>query len=396
MDLGSCFKKDTKMHACVISHSFPTCSTIDFVFVEQLCKKLADNGIQITIIAPQSVTKWIIRHVPIVPRKSHLQSDKGAELILYRPYWVSLGTGCRGLNTMAFNLCVNMFLNRTELKVDLFYCHFWAQAVAVCKYAFKYNIPVVVAAGEGRLTTHLYMTQKQISAVRKVVKGVICVSSKSKHESISAGFTDGKNCRVIPNGVDLTLFRKYDRHEVRRKYNFPEDAFIVIFVGQFVQRKGVVQLVKALESINEDRIKAIFAGSGPEQPHYINTIFQGTIPHDKLPEYLSAADIFVLPTYNEGCSNAIVEAMACGLPVLSSDLEFNKDILNSANSILFNPDNIGEIAAAIRRMMDDESERERLSEGALATAKSLDLKERSVIISEYLREIADKSSVYDE
>ena len=316
----------------VISHSFPTHSTIDFVFVEQLCKKLADNDIQITIIAPQSITKCILRRIPSIPLKSRLLSTRGNEMILYRPYWISLGRKFSSWNTYAFNFSVKLQLLKMKPNIDLFYCHFWAQAVAIYKYAIKYNIPIVVAAGEGHLTTHLKMNHKEILTIKRAVKGVICVSSKSKTESIAAGFTDGNNCQVIPNGVDMQLFKKHNCGDMRRKYNFPSDAFIIIFVGQFTQRKGVGQLVNALVRLNDDRIKVIFAGSGPEPPCYKNTIYQGTIPHNQLPEYLSAADVFVLPTYNEGCSNAIIEAMACGLPILSSDLDFNKDILNTRQS----------------------------------------------------------------
>ena len=71
--------------------------------------------------------------------------------------------------------------------------------------------------------------------------------------------------------------------------------------------------------------------------------------HDVIAEYLNCADIFVSPTLAEGCSNSIVEAMACGLPIISSDLPFNHDILDEKNSILLDPVEVNEIALAIRK-----------------------------------------------
>ena len=79
------------MHIVVISHSYPTNKTIDFVFVDQLCRAFSDKGIDITVIAPQSVTKCLFRGVPFVRYKSTIVTEKGNRFILYRPCWLSLG-----------------------------------------------------------------------------------------------------------------------------------------------------------------------------------------------------------------------------------------------------------------------------------------------------------------
>ena len=89
------------------------------------------------------------------------------------------------------------------------------------------------------------------------------------------------------------------------------------------------------------------------------------MPHEEVPLYLNAADVFVLPTLHEGCCNAVVEAMACGLPVISSDLPFNWDVLNKGNSIMVNPNSINEIRDAIVEMRDNNVKRMQLSQGAL-------------------------------
>ena len=79
------------MHICVISHSYPTSRTIDFVFVDQLCREFADKGQKVSIIAPQSLTKCILRGIPIVKFRSRLTTIKGNNVTLYRPFWISLG-----------------------------------------------------------------------------------------------------------------------------------------------------------------------------------------------------------------------------------------------------------------------------------------------------------------
>lgn len=96
------------------------------------------------------------------------------------------------------------------------------------------------------------------------------------------------------------------------------------------------------------------------------------------------SDVFVLPTLREGCCNAVVEAMACGLPIISSDLPFNWDVLNQTNSVLIDPYNIDEIADAINSFYEDSSKRALLSKGALSTAKDLTIEERSRKILKFI------------
>lgn len=81
--------------------------------------------------------------------------------------------------------------------------------------------------------------------------------------------------------------------------------------------------------------------------------------------------MFCLPTLNEGCSNAIVEAIACGLPIISSNLPFNDDILDSSNALLVNPESVDDIASAIKQLMDNSDLRQKLAEGSKEKAKSL-------------------------
>lgn len=373
------------MHICVISHSYPTSRTIDFVFVDQLCREFADKGQKVSIIAPQSLTKCILRGIPIVKFRSRLTTIKGNNVTLYRPFWISLGPKFTKFVGDSFNKAVNRTLHKIQDPIDIIYGHFWAQAIAALPYAKSHQIPLFAVAGEGELDTHKKMTPEAIKDVREYVSGCICVASKSKRESIDAGFVTEDKCEVIPNAINPELFYKRDKVEMRRKYGFSQDEFIVAFVGQWNSRKGVRRLSDALKKLNNPDIKAIFMGKGTEIPSYEHVIFQGTVDHNFLPEYLCCADIFVLPTNNEGCSNAVIEAMACGLPIASSDMEFNWDVLNETNSIMFDPMNIDEIADAINKLYEDKGLRTKLSEGALNTARNLTISARADKILNFIQ-----------
>ncbi len=374
------------MHIVVISHSFPTAKTIDFVFVDQLCRAFADNGVEVTVIAPQSITKCIFRNIPIIRYKSTIITKRGNRITLYRPWWISIGARFTKYVDNSFNKAVLRTLSRIGKPIDIIYGHFWAQAIAAYPYAKMRSIPLFAVAGEGELTTHKSMTVEMIQEIREYVTGCICVATKSKNESIAAGFATEEMCEVFPNAINPELFFQRDKIQMRTKLGFSNKDFIVVFVGQWNNRKGISRLSKALSLLNNPNIKAIFIGRGTEGPTYEYVIFQGSVDHNLLPEYLSSADIFVLPTNNEGCSNAVIEAMACGLPVVSSDMEFNWDVLNKTNSILVDPYDINAIAEAIKRLYEDIRLRRELELGALSTAAELTIDKRASKILSFISE----------
>lgn len=372
------------MNICVVCQSFPTQKTIDFVFVEQLCREFADLGENVTVIAPQSLFKSFVRHIPIQRTKSIIQTKDG-NFTLLRPFCLSYGNRFPKLNKKSFNNAVLRACRRIKQTPTVLYGHFWSCGASILPYALRKKIPLFVVAGEGEITSHRAMSDDEIQSLKETVRGVICVSSKSKKESIAVGFTSEDKCVVIPNSINPSLFYPRDKAAMRKKFGLPQEAFILAFVGQFNSRKGVARLCKALKKVNNLSIKIMFMGTGAEYPDYEGTLFAKTVNHDVLPEYLSAADAFILPSINEGCSNAIIEAMACGLPVLSSDMDFNHDILDNTNSILFDPMNIDEIAKAIATLYANNDLKESLSQGALATASKLTIRERAKKILTFIK-----------
>ena len=111
---------------------------------------------------------------------------------------------------------------------------------------------------------------------------------------------------------------------------------------------------------------------------------KGTINHNELPDYLNAADVFVLPTLSEGCCNAMIEAMACGLPIISSDASFNWDVLHETNSLLIDPNSVSQIQDSILKLYNDKQLRNKLADGAIKSASCLTLKKRAERIISFI------------
>lgn len=366
----------------VVTPNYPIEGNPVYPFVKKLCDEFAKNGWKVTVLANQSVTSSLLHHKSRRPKMRSYYIG-GEEVVVYQPYTITPPHGLLWLYNYMIRLSILRFLRKNKLMPDVCYCHFWCSAYWVMPYMKKYNIPVFVASGESQIKTLLY-SGKQYPDFINYVKGVISVSGKNKDESIGLGYTTENKCIVMPNAVDSKHFYKRDKLNCRRKLSLPEKDFIVVFVGWFIERKGPLRVAEAIRRV--DGVKSFFIGKGPQEPQCEGILYKGTMPHEDIPLYLGAADCFVLPTLHEGCCNAVVEALACGLPVISSNLPFNWDVLDETNSIMVNPQNIDEIANAIQELRDNPQKRELLAGGALKKAESLTIDQRAKKIMNFIEE----------
>lgn len=373
------------MNILVCSPSFPTSKTIDFVFVDQLCRAFANLGHHVTVIAPQSLTKCLMRHIPVAKTHGYYQTAQGNTIELFRPYTISLGnSGIKLFRNSQLNAVKRAF-RRVKQKPDVCYGHFWGSIFALYPLAKKTGIPLFGASGEENVNNYVHQPKVFIDEIRDFISGVVSVSTKNQQECFSLGLVTAEKSEVIPNAIDQSLFRKLDKEDCRRRLSVSNDDFVVAFVGQFVPRKGTMRLNDSLKELSDPQIKAVFIGSGNDEPDYKGIIYKGRVSHDDVPVWLNAADVFVLPTENEGCCNAIIEAMACGLPIISTDAPFNYDILNENNSIMVDCHNEEAIASAIKKLKDDNNLRQRLSVGALVTAEKLSITHRAARIVDFMK-----------
>jgi glycosyltransferase involved in cell wall biosynthesis len=109
-------------------------------------------------------------------------------------------------------------------------------------------------------------------------------------------------------------------------------------------------------------------------------LFAGAVPHEQVPVWLSAADLFVLPTLDEGCSNALLEALACGLPVVTSDRPFNRAVVDESMALLVEPSDSAALGAAIAALVDQPALRASLGAAALSHAAGFSLERRAARI----------------
>lgn len=376
------------MKICIISGGYPSEGRPEYAFVEQLSIELAKSGNEVTVIAPESLTKRILRKLDPIQYKRIFQFDKGSVTVYSPKYYSFGGIGKHfNINASLFSKSVCKTLKHLNFCPDVIYGHFWHNAYAAYPFAVKHNIPLFVASGEAEIEQNAN-SDKEIKFC-DYVKGVICVSTKNKNESIERGLLKNAPCAVIPNAIDGSLFYKLDKKSCRAKLNIEDSDFVVAFVGNMIYRKGPDRVSDAIDKLNDDTIKSFFIGTNKDGADIVPTcdgiLHYGPLSHEQIPKYLNASDVFVLPTLHEGCCNAIVEAMACGLPIISSDRDFNMDILDRDNAILIDPMSINEISKAISVLKNDVSKRASMSLNSLEKVKSLNIESRAKRILSFIK-----------
>ena len=379
------------MKICIITPGYPDLGRPFFVFVERLVNEFADQGHQCVVIAPQSILQIVFRNTKKSSFHRFHRTEKGNIVEIYQPYYLSFSNYKIGniLKRFTHKLALKRVIKRLDDPPTLFYAHFWVSAFQIYRIALKAQIPLFVATGESEIHSFEYVSKTFLNNFTNYVSGVICVSEKSKLESINLNLSTNEKCITLNNAVDKNKFYVKDKEICRKKLGISEDVFLVIFVGGFIHRKGSLRVSNALQMLNDKNIESIFIGSGIDEPQYNRIFHSGPVENNKIIDYLNSADVFVLPTLREGCCNAIIEAMACGLPIISSNLSFNDDILNSKNSIRIDPNNIVKLAEAINMLKESPKIRTEMSSQSLKIASKLTIDKRALKIIDFIRNKLD-------
>lgn len=182
-----------------------------------------------------------------------------------------------------------------------------------------------------------------LRAAIRAADHVICVSEALRKVAIDCG-VPYKRVTVIGNGVDLDKFAPVETAQARAALGLPDEAKVLVSIGTLVERKGfhvVIDALPALLVLHPTLRYVIVGGAGPEgdlsaqlhrQVDRLNlrghVHFLGALPPDSLHVPLSAANVFVLATSYEGWANVFLEAMACGLPVVTTRVGGNAQVVN--------------------------------------------------------------------
>ncbi len=282
-----------------------------------------------------------------------------------------------------------LIANRAEF--DLLHCQQMFGSAMLGLTARKLlRKPVIVrVSSTGELGEAGWVRKMPLSGLRlRQLRGVdrwVALTSTMGAEIRSLGVRD-QDIRVIPNGTEIpsrAACREADRQAARSALGLGEEP-VAVYTGRFSSEKGLDTLLAAWRAVlarHPDALLLLLGTGGAFRnveaelrgiaagPEYGNSVrFLGHTEH--VTPYLLAADAFVLPSRTEGMSNALVEAMAAGCPIVASDIEANREILSPNDTALLSPaGDPASLAAAILALFGDRVLGRRLGEQARLKAQ---------------------------
>lgn len=251
--------------------------------------------------------------------------------------------------------------------VDVIDAHFgFPDGAAAVHVAGKLGVPVVVTL---RGVEHEQIRTERVGRrLRSAIRGAdgcICVSHSLAELALENGVSE-EALTVIPNGVDAGVFNTLPAQVTREQLNLPTGRPIIVAVGHVIPRKQYQLLIKALHSgfpLRERPLLCI-VGSRSRNCAYSKSLgdlidvldlrdsvrFVGEQPPSVVAAYLKVADCFATVSSREGCCNALLEALACGVPVVATAAGDNPLFITRHGGRLVEPD-VRSIAAALTDTM---------------------------------------------
>jgi glycosyltransferase involved in cell wall biosynthesis len=199
------------------------------------------------------------------------------------------------------------------------------------------------------------------AVMRRVLPHVTAIASVSN--ALSDELADGigvarEKIHLVPNGVDTRLFFPRDRAGMRERLGLPHDRPLILFVGRLEPQKGLEELLLAFERVRTSRPDAMLAlvGTGvlasrvkALQARWGDALHApGPRPLAEVAEWMGAADLFTLPSWNEGTPNVVLEALASGRPAVGTRVGGIPDVLASPDAgILVNARDASDLARGL-------------------------------------------------
>ncbi|HYZ61997.1 MAG TPA: glycosyltransferase family 4 protein [Acetobacteraceae bacterium] len=231
-------------------------------------------------------------------------------------------------------------LVRRGFEFDLIDAHYlYPDGVAAVALGKLFRKPVVVTARGSDVTQfpNYAGPRRMIGWAMAQSAALISVSAGLRQAMLRLG-ADPEKVTVLRNGVDLRLFRALDRDAIRAELGLTGP--VLLSVGHLIARKRHHFAIEALARLPEWRL--LILGEGPERGALealarrlgveARVDFKGALPHAVLPRLYNAADVLILASSREGWANVLLEAMACGTPVVASDIPGNPEVVQAAEA----------------------------------------------------------------
>lgn len=327
------------MNLLLVSNVFPnSAESARGIFTFQIASALQDFC-HVRVVAP---LPWLPRIVDTRFPKKFAHREVGYEerikgIKVYHPRYMVIPKVSGFLHAALLSVPLFKTINHIEntWPVDVINAHWiFPDGVAAGWVARKKDKPLVLTALGCDINLYPFLPFRR-PQIRSALHAADLITAKSRAlcDNILDLDVPDRKIRVIPNGVDLELFRQIPMDRARSILGIPLGKKVILTVGSLDEVKGTSYLVDALGEMRKrgmDVPHLYLIGEGPLKRALLlqanefgidgSVVFLGQKPHEEIPLWMNAADVLCLPSIREGAPNVILEALACGTPVVASNV----------------------------------------------------------------------------
>ncbi|MGH2466285.1 MAG: glycosyltransferase [Candidatus Limnocylindrales bacterium] len=363
-----------------LAPTYPSAAdTFGGIFTQTQARAVSRQGVAVTVVAPAPWAPWPLDRLRPRWRRyaGSPRTSWDGDVRIHRPRWLAVpGDPAWLLPDRQTEALVRRETRGQQFSIV--HGHFATPhgLVAVRLGARSHN-PVVVTL-HGSDVNLQAATQRGLDQLRAVVGGADAVIAVSQALAERTEALTGRRPRVLPTGIELEPMRaaRLAPEAARARVGWPAAGSIVTFIGRLMATKGVRELVEAAAALPPDAI-VVLIGDGPLRGELAASAavsagrvrLLGAVAHERIPAFLAASSLVVLPSYAEGLPTVLVEAGAMGVPVVASAVGGVPELLGEAGGWLCPPTDAEALAAAIVAALEDPVEAARRSSNLERTVR---------------------------
>ena len=314
------------------------------IYIRELARELAAMGHTIDILtrAQEPDAQEILNFAPGA-RLVHIKIGEQADIDKLLVYTAAPDFACS----------VENFRKAHDLKYDLIFSHYWISGITGRYLQAGWQVPQMTmfhtlgaiknTLGIGEDETDLRLAEeRQVAADSRRI-----IASTETEKFALQRFYDvpPEKVGILPCGVNMDMFKPMDKTAMRQKLGFGTGP-VILFVGRIERLKGLERVIEALPYLSVYKPKLIIVGEEGNRAGEVQTlkllaakhnasdsvVFKGLVDHEQLAEYYNAADVCVLPSYYESFGLVPLEALACGTPVVATNVGYLQHIIRDGET----------------------------------------------------------------
>jgi len=369
---------ESRIRLLILTTAYPYKSDYQGTFIREQTEQLLNRLDRAIIISPLAYYpklalrwKWFRR---LSLRTEYPEDSTVGNLSINFPRFFTFpqfGFSSAQIRADFFHRSIVRTIEKKNFNFDLIHAHFiFPSGLSAIRLKKVYGLPIIITAHGGDVYRLPFLTvswKRKCINILECADQIITTSTRNARVIKETLGIDKEKVSVIPNGFKENLFAPTDKNLARRIVELPIQAKVILSIGNLTEIKGHRFLLEAMKRVLEfdSEIICVIIGRGRDENILKNISknlgieksirFIPGIPHEDIPIWLNASDIFVLPSLDEGFPTVIPEALGCGLPVVATRVGAIPESIDNRNiSILVEPGDSEMLADGIKVALDNQ------------------------------------------